>query len=611
MDEDQVWNLKAMLDARECTPEEVLSTAEAMPQLFDPSPPQWSPDMTPSEKLSFARWYCGVLCPWGPDNPQQSPKDFTWPMFVDFAQSLRQGTTVKAVSTLRTICVLSGMPSRPTSAKSSVDDANNKTSKTKSAAKQINMPKVPPENQVLASMEPKTLKSLTADPDQTPVRNEAKAQVLREFWNKGDQDPPGPFAGAPTNDLKYLPRRFAKACMIGNVSAVEELLRVRVVAHGLKGRPDLNGKVGVRGKYVLDSSRYEVTFESGERARVKSTNLRVAPGGRDLTTTLLEHRFGGLRRTPLMFCIIGAKVLAPSRSSSLGKWNDIARVLLDRGARPDAKDAVGRTIVWYGTGLLATEMSRGVSLRCCSLLPKLVNERDRLGEVPLFQAIMMTDDDNRALRFLCEELHADATVSDYTGLTGLQMVQFLPAKGAIVSAAETKRERKDAKKKKKKTSHCGLCGKHGTLKCASCKLVFYCDRTCQKKHWNSGHREECRRTNAKIVVLLPLMGLNGVHSLMNFQAGGTTTQQWDGGPPGGLKLGEEFVVKVQIGMDRGPMMVYNETRTLVLSAACDARLQRLVAEKGVLRRKGYFRARVRENGKLEVFYEKMVTPKKW
>ena len=41
---------------------------------------------------------------------------------------------------------------------------------------------------------------------------------------------------------------------------------------------------------------------------------------------------------------------------------------------------------------------------------------------------------------------------------------------------------------------CGLCGKRGKKfkKCSRCKSTRYCCRKCQKKHWNFGHRIQCK-----------------------------------------------------------------------------------------------------------------------
>ena len=41
---------------------------------------------------------------------------------------------------------------------------------------------------------------------------------------------------------------------------------------------------------------------------------------------------------------------------------------------------------------------------------------------------------------------------------------------------------------------CANCGKHGTgfAHCGRCKLVHYCERNCQRKHWRHLHRHTCR-----------------------------------------------------------------------------------------------------------------------
>ena len=41
---------------------------------------------------------------------------------------------------------------------------------------------------------------------------------------------------------------------------------------------------------------------------------------------------------------------------------------------------------------------------------------------------------------------------------------------------------------------CGECGETGSnlLTCGRCKVIFYCNVNCQKKHWKGGHKEECK-----------------------------------------------------------------------------------------------------------------------
>lgn len=42
--------------------------------------------------------------------------------------------------------------------------------------------------------------------------------------------------------------------------------------------------------------------------------------------------------------------------------------------------------------------------------------------------------------------------------------------------------------------HCGNCRQSGSVKlskCAHCRAVYYCNRTCQRDHWGAGHRLDC------------------------------------------------------------------------------------------------------------------------
>lgn len=39
---------------------------------------------------------------------------------------------------------------------------------------------------------------------------------------------------------------------------------------------------------------------------------------------------------------------------------------------------------------------------------------------------------------------------------------------------------------------CPVCDKTVTAMCARCKKIGYCSRECQKKHWNSGHKNNCQ-----------------------------------------------------------------------------------------------------------------------
>ena len=56
------------------------------------------------------------------------------------------------------------------------------------------------------------------------------------------------------------------------VKKVKKVVRVRLI--NLKAA-DMNGKTGVRGKYLEDKERYVVTLDNGTNVRVKPANLEI------------------------------------------------------------------------------------------------------------------------------------------------------------------------------------------------------------------------------------------------------------------------------------------------------------------------------------------------
>ena len=44
---------------------------------------------------------------------------------------------------------------------------------------------------------------------------------------------------------------------------------------------------------------------------------------------------------------------------------------------------------------------------------------------------------------------------------------------------------------------CPACGKIATTKCTGCKLVYYCNRNCQKKDWKL-HKSSCKMLPYKV-----------------------------------------------------------------------------------------------------------------
>ena len=309
-----------------------------------------------------------------------------------------------------------------------------------------------------------------------------------------------------------------------------------------------------------------------------------------------------------------------------GKHQAIADVLLDRGARPHCLDLLGRSVLWYGTGAIASPVGFSISKRCnemdgmCSTPIKLVDQRDRLGEVVLQQAIMMcANGKEKELRFVCQELQADPNRKDFKGCSGLSMTMMYPTAKTILSSAASKHMKRSLRQDRQ-SQQCGGpdCEKIGTKFCSRCNLISYCSAECQRMDWKSSHKKNCKQKAHHVAVLRKNTLPKGVvASSFSFKKRGSSmSPDWKGNPPSGVEMGEEFVVKIQWA-ENMPLMVYDKSRTLHLMVEDDERsthvkqIVKMIKEKGVMGLKGYFQAKVRKNGELEVYFHKMAKPKKW
>ena len=60
---------------------------------------------------------------------------------------------------------------------------------------------------------------------------------------------------------------------------------------------------------------------------------------------------------------------------------------------------------------------------------------------------------------------------------------------------------------------CAVCGEAGAKSyCAACRKISYCSRSCQKRHWRSGHKADCTQD---CVVLIRGQVMDGEGSLLN------------------------------------------------------------------------------------------------
>ena len=48
---------------------------------------------------------------------------------------------------------------------------------------------------------------------------------------------------------------------------------------------------------------------------------------------------------------------------------------------------------------------------------------------------------------------------------------------------------------------CAFCGEEAQLKCAMCRVSYYCDKECQKNDWQTSHKEICKLCNQQCIML--------------------------------------------------------------------------------------------------------------
>ncbi|CAB9510601.1 expressed unknown protein [Seminavis robusta] len=85
--------------------------------------------------------------------------------------------------------------------------------------------------------------------------------------------------------------------------------------------------------------------------RAKNTNQPTP----DSLTRLMESRETSLRLTPLLMMVSIGKNMAMRGVSE--KQMSVVKLLLEYGARPDARDVCGKTVCHYGAGAMATPMT--------------------------------------------------------------------------------------------------------------------------------------------------------------------------------------------------------------------------------------------------------------
>jgi hypothetical protein len=398
---------------------------------------------------------------------------------------------------------------------------------------------------------------LMGDGDQRPIKNSSYAQFHRDIWS----------AGADVQDLFLqggLPP-FIMACLIGSPEGCAKML--------------------------------EECKDQAEK------------------TKMLETRHSLLRLSPIFFAAIGfATIRAMMGGANDGASSvEVVRILLAHGARPDARDVCGKTIVHYCCGALCrpgTTTLLDIADLCINRakelnLPKLVDTRDRFGEIPMMQAIMMTRVD--LMEFLCTKHGADAHIKDYDGADPQKMAQFSPSIRAVMNSARNVASYEDFK------ARCLNCQgtSAATFRCSKCNVATYCSQDCQTAHWKASHKKECNscEVSAEIIVTQ--------QKSQAFMSTSGATAAWAGQPPTGSAVDALFDIKIQIGPTVDlPFLLYDKSRSLetTITASNCVKVKELFA---LIRsytpcagRKAYMRAKVNDKGELVILTSPLFV-RKW
>ena len=361
---------------------------------------------------------------------------------------------------------------------------------------------------------------------------------------------------------------------------------------------------------------------------------------------LLERRELLMRFSPLLCCIAGSqrfRVVGPEGVTSevaagmppLPQHAAVARVLLDAGANPNAKDVAGFTPFH-----LACDKDMDTALEIAAMLPAYggdPNRKNRFGAVPLIDATQ-----GRSLRAIhvLVEAGADPMIEDDSSgaaLTeaertsqGAEVLEDMARLGIRISAAEAtqiNRQYDGMSPKLQKVSPFSLarqfpaaqqlfsravirnaedqhpacsaqgCDRPAPNFCKKCRRAWYCSSECQASDWKTGnHKEMCKTVRGSCIQYRILFDHPLITALARQQHEGSRGTQKRFNPD------KSHTVKIQLSLDPLTMtpdpapahvLGYDRLRARVFVILANENehfdaLVRAIGERGMGGVKGYF-----------------------
>jgi ankyrin repeat protein len=324
----------------------------------------------------------------------------------------------------------------------------------------------------------------------------------------------------------------------------------------------------------------------------------------DDKTKLLEKRHTILRLPALFLAVVGHRIVSsPVPGDAVG----VVISLLENGARCDARDLLGKTIIDYAVGALSDHESPvllNIADLCIArskeigLTGSLVDYQDRFGDTPLMMAVIMNRED--LVTHLLKK-HADSSITNLDNISSLDIAPEASAiKQLLINGSH-----------KLKKIKCNVCKKFGkTFLCARCNHASYCSKDCQKADWKE-HKLTCGLIKFDMLITPIRTGL--VAADLN----GEKTTLWTGNIPKNIKINEIFEVKIQVGPTSGTPFELNDEKkelfTHVNKDVCEDYLKLYDLVRSFASSAGriaYFKAKFESSGRLLVSSSEMFV-RKW
>lgn len=242
----------------------------------------------------------------------------------------------------------------------------------------------------------------------------------------------------------------------------------------------------------------------------------------------------------------------------------------------------------------------------------LLNERDRVGSISLAE-VFMSQRVDVAEWLIARNVSVD--LPDLSGTTIRKMSHVRSPYGvSTMSDLIRKYITQIEKVERKRCWECKAVTKSVQC-CSRCKKAVYCSRDCQAKHWSS-HKLDCRTSQEDYSIQLTSCKAMGKSALLKWHGKDGVKAEGEYKRPSGVKVDEQFWVKVQCNSDSKAHLVYDKSRSCTFQILPGTpehlELYKLVSNENAFNgAKAYFKAAFDATGNCRIYPYTTSTVKSW